>query len=88
MQEKLDALIAKGWSLEEGGKAITKRFTFANFIEAFGWMTRAAIHAEKLGHHPEWSNVYKHVDVRLTTHDTGGLTDKDIFLAQKMESLN
>jgi 4a-hydroxytetrahydrobiopterin dehydratase len=74
-----------GWTLEEGGKAITKRFVFGNFIEAFGFMTKAALEAEKADHHPEWSNVYKTVDVRLTTHDAGGLTEKDIALAKAFD---
>lgn len=84
----LDALIAAGWSLEEGGNAITRSFQFANFVEAFGWMTRVALHAEKLNHHPEWSNVYRTVQVRLTTHDAGGLTDLDRRLAEKMDRLS
>lgn len=84
----LDALIAAGWTLEEGGNAITRSFQFANFVEAFGWMTRVALHAEKLNHHPEWSNVYRTVQVRLTTHDAGGLTDLDRRLAEKMDRLS
>ena len=84
----LDALIAAGWSLEEDGNAITRSFQFANFVEAFGWMTRVALHAEKLNHHPEWSNVYRTVQVRLTTHDAGGLTDLDRRLAEKMDRLS
>lgn len=74
-----------GWALEEGGAAIRKEFRFRNFGEAFAFMTRAALAAEKLDHHPEWSNVYNKVDVRLTTHSSGGLTKLDIDLANKMQ---
>ncbi|SFD02190.1 4a-hydroxytetrahydrobiopterin dehydratase [Tropicimonas isoalkanivorans] len=86
-REALAALQASGWALEEGGKAIRKTFEFKNFIAAFGWMTRVAMHAEKMNHHPEWSNVYKTVSVRLTTHDAGGLTNRDIKLARRMNAL-
>ena len=64
-----------------------KTFVFENFVEAFGFMTRAAIIAEKMNHHPEWSNVYKSVNVDLTTHEAGGLTELDFDLAGKMEVL-
>jgi 4a-hydroxytetrahydrobiopterin dehydratase len=77
----------EGWSLEDGGAAITRKFVFKNFSEAFGFMTRAALAAEKLDHHPEWSNVYKTVEVRLTTHDAGGLTALDFDLARRMNRL-
>lgn len=83
----LDPLFATGWVPDEGRDAITKTFTFRNFIEAFGFMTRAALWAEKWDHHPEWSNVYKTVTVTLTTHDAGGLTALDVKLAAKMDSL-
>ena len=73
--------------MEEKQDSITKEFFFANFIEAFSWMTSAALWAEKLNHHPEWSNVYNRVFVRLTTHDSEGLTELDIKLAQKMEKI-
>ena len=76
-----------GWALEEGGAAIARSFAFRNFSEAFGFMTRAALAAEKLDHHPEWFNVYKRVDVRLTTHSAGGLTELDIELARRMNRL-
>lgn len=76
-----------GWVLEAGGKAMTRRFVFADFSEAFGFMARAALQAEKLDHHPEWSNVYKRVEVRLTTHDAGGLTELDFALAQAMNAI-
>ena len=74
-----------GWMLGDGGDAIHKRFTFKNFGEAFAFMTRVAMAAEKLDHHPEWSNVYKTVDVKLSTHDAGGLTELDVKLAKLMD---
>jgi len=85
-REEIDAKLAKidGWELEASGAAISRTFTFKNFSEAFGFMARAALAAEKLDHHPEWSNVYKTVEVRLTTHDAGGLTQLDFDLADKM----
>lgn len=84
--EEIEAGLAElgGWRLEEGGLAIVRTFSFRNFSEAFGFMTRAALAAEKLDHHPEWSNVYKTVEVRLTTHDSGGLTALDLDLARRM----
>ena len=75
----------KGWSEASGRDAITKKFVFADFNQAFGFMTRAALVAEKLDHHPEWFNVYKSVEVTLSTHDAGGLTDRDIKLAEMMD---
>ncbi len=78
-------MTAAGWSVSD--TSAQKTFTFKNFIEAFGWMTSAAIVAEKLNHHPEWSNVYKTVNVTLTTHDTGGLSDLDLKLAKRMDAL-
>jgi 4a-hydroxytetrahydrobiopterin dehydratase len=68
-----------GWELKDG--KLQKSFKFSNFIEAFGFMTRIALEAEKINHHPEWSNVYNTVTVKLSTHDTGGITDYDIKLA-------
>ena len=76
-----------GWSELEDRDAIAKKFTFRDFNEAFGFMTRAALVAEKLGHHPEWFNVYKKVDVTLSTHDAGGVTELDIELAEAMDRL-
>ena len=75
----------EGWSLVEGREAITRRYQFKTFIEAFGFMAQCALHAEKADHHPEWSNVYRTVDVVLTTHDAGGLTHKDIALARAFD---
>lgn len=83
----LDPLFANGWAMVEGRDAITKTYLFDNFVDAFGWMTRVAIWAEKWDHHPEWSNVYKTVEVTLTTHDVGGLSALDAKLARKMDSL-
>ncbi len=76
------------WSMVEGRDAIQKTFTFSNFVEAFGWMTRVALVAEKLDHHPEWFNVYKTVDVTLSTHDADGLTQKDVELAKAMDRMS
>jgi 4a-hydroxytetrahydrobiopterin dehydratase len=77
-----------GWSLTSDQTALQKTFVFKNFVEAFGFMTQAAIWAEKWNHHPEWSNVYKTVSVTLTTHDDGGLTEKDVKLAHKMDEIS
>ena len=77
----------KGWSDVAGRDAISKTFTFRDFNEAFGFMTRVALIAEKMDHHPEWSNVYKTVAVTLSTHDAGGLTERDIALAEAMDNL-
>ena len=76
-----------GWTLQEDRDAITKSFRFGNFVEAFGWMSKAALWAEKLNHHPEWFNVYNRVEVTLSTHDVGGLSALDIKLAEKMDQL-
>lgn len=77
----------QGWQRDETGKAIVRTFRFADFSQAFGFMARAALAAEKLDHHPEWSNVYNKVTVRLTTHDSGGVTELDISLATRMNAL-
>ena len=74
-----------GWKMVKGRNAITKTFKFSNFQEAFGWMTSMAIYAEKKDHHPEWSNVYNRVEICLTTHDAGGITEKDIDLINFIE---
>lgn len=83
----LAPLKATGWTLSDAEDAIEKTFEFSDFVQAFGFMTRAAIWAEKMNHHPEWFNVYKKVEVRLTSHDAGGLTDRDVKLATKMDEL-
>lgn len=74
-----------GWSLVDG--KLHRELRFADFVEAMGFMTRVALHAEKLDHHPEWSNVYSRVVVDLTTHDAGGVTDLDFELARRMNTL-
>ena len=75
-----------GWQEVDGRDAISKSFTFKNFNEAFGWMTRMALHAEQMNHHPEWFNVWNRVEVTLSTHDAGGLTALDIELAKFMDT--
>jgi 4a-hydroxytetrahydrobiopterin dehydratase len=77
----------RGWREVSGRDAITKKFVFSDFNEAFGFMTRAALVAEKIDHHPEWSNVFKTVEVTLSTHDASGVTELDIQLAEAMEQL-
>ena len=76
-----------GWTLSRDGAAIAKTFTFKNFNEAFGFMTRCALAAEKLDHHPEWSNVYAKVAVDLVTHDAKGITELDFELARRMSAI-
>jgi len=83
----LDPLVKTGWEFVADRDAIHKTFEFKDFVDAFGWMTRVAILAEKWNHHPEWSNVYKTVEVTLTTHDVGGLSPLDVKLARKMDGL-
>ena len=73
------------WREVDGRDAIARKFVFKDFNQAFGFMTRAALVAEKMDHHPEWFNVYRTVEVTLSTHDAGGLTDKDIALAKAMD---
>ncbi|GGE49754.1 4a-hydroxytetrahydrobiopterin dehydratase [Actibacterium pelagium] len=86
-EEELASLLANGWQKVDGRDAITKTYVFSNFVDAFGFMTRAALWAEKWNHHPEWTNVYKTVEVTLTSHDAGGVTDRDVKLASKMDTL-
>ncbi|MBE0412337.1 4a-hydroxytetrahydrobiopterin dehydratase [Yoonia sp.] len=86
-KEQIAPLLNNGWAMVDGRDAIHKTFQFKNFVEAFGFMTRAAIWAEKLNHHPEWSNVYKTVDVILTTHDVDGLSVLDAQLGTKLDAL-
>jgi 4a-hydroxytetrahydrobiopterin dehydratase len=74
------------WRNVPGRDAIARKFEFGNFSEAFAFMTRAALLAEKMDHHPEWSNVYNKVEVTLSTHDAGGVTESDIEMARAMES--
>jgi len=75
------------WSLTPGRDAITRSLRFADFSAAFGFMTQVALAAERLGHHPEWHNVYSHVDITLTTHDVGGLSALDLELASVIDRL-
>jgi 4a-hydroxytetrahydrobiopterin dehydratase len=85
-QARKDALAQlPHWRELPGRDAIARKFVFADFNQAFGFMARAALAAEKMDHHPEWSNVYKTVEVTLSTHDAGGLTPKDIELAKAMD---
>ena len=79
--------IPDGWKLEEGGQALTRSFRFKDFSEAFAFLTRVAMHSEKVNHHPEFTNVWNRVDFRLTTHDTGGVTERDIKLAEAINGL-
>jgi len=83
----LDQLCKAGWQIDADRDAISKTYQFADFTEAFAFMTRAALWAEKWNHHPEWTNVYKTVHVTLTTHDVGGLSALDAKLARKLDQL-
>ncbi|MBP8670829.1 MAG: 4a-hydroxytetrahydrobiopterin dehydratase [Sphingobium sp.] len=76
------------WQWDEQRDAIRRTFAFADFVEAFAFMTRVALLAEKADHHPEWSNIYNSVDVLLTTHDAGGLSMRDIALAQSIDAIS
>ncbi len=94
MANKLDASAREaalrqrpGWALVADRDAITRSFKFADFNAAFGFMTRAALIAEQMNHHPEWFNVWNRVDVTLSTHDAGGLTDLDFKLAASMDQI-
>lgn len=82
----LAPLLAAGWAEVAGRDAITRSYLFADFVAAFGFMTRVALVAEKLGHHPEWTNVWRRVTVTLSTHDAGGLTALDLRLAAAMDA--
>ncbi|MDG1083612.1 MAG: 4a-hydroxytetrahydrobiopterin dehydratase [Planktotalea sp.] len=86
-ETQLGPILLNGWEMVEGRDAIHKVYTFRNFIEAFGFMTKAALWAEKWDHHPEWFNVYKTVEVTLTSHDANGLSIRDVKLASKMDKL-
>lgn len=79
--------IPDGWTLGEDGKALEKSFRFKDFSEAFGFMTRVAMHSEKVNHHPEFTSVWNRVDFRLTTHDSGGVTERDMKLARAINEL-
>jgi 4a-hydroxytetrahydrobiopterin dehydratase len=77
----------EGWTFEDGGKALTRTLKFKDFSEAFGFLTRVALDAEKADHHPEFTNVWNRVDFRLTSHDAGGVTDRDVKLAEAINAL-
>jgi 4a-hydroxytetrahydrobiopterin dehydratase len=79
--------IPAGWTLEPGGEALVRTFMFKNFSEAFGFLTRVALHAEKADHHPEFTSVWNRVDFRLTSHDAGGVTERDSTLAEAINRL-
>lgn len=83
----LEPLLETGWAMVSGRDAIEKEYKFKDFADAMGFMTRAAIWAEKWNHHPEWFNVYNKVRVTLTTHDVDGLSTQDVKLARKMDGL-
>jgi 4a-hydroxytetrahydrobiopterin dehydratase len=76
-----------GWAAVDGRDAIQRHFKFADFNEAFGFMTRVAIKAQEMGHHPEWSNVYNKVEITLSTHEANGLTERDILLARFIDQV-
>ena len=76
-----------GWTLSDDGKALERSFRFKDFSEAFAFLTRVAMHAEKQDHHPEFTNTWNRVDFRLTTHDAGGVTEKDVALARAIEKM-
>jgi 4a-hydroxytetrahydrobiopterin dehydratase len=80
-------LSGAGWVVSREGKAITKTFQFSNFRQAMAFMLQSAFEAEVTDHHPEWFNVYNRVDVTLTTHDAGGVTERDLVLARAMEKI-
>ena len=86
-EKYLEPFLKTGWFYLSERDAITKKYTFANFVEAFGWMSKAAMVSEKLNHHPEWSNVYNNVEVTLTSHDINGLSNLDLELASKLDAL-
>ena len=86
--ERIDALDGlPDWDHDDGRDAITRSFLFADFSEAFAFMTRVALLAEKADHHPEWSNVWNRVEILLTTHDAGGLSVRDIAMAQAIDAV-
>ena len=88
-ESERDAALAclAGWQFDAGRNGIAKSFAFADFGEAFGFMARVALEAEKADHHPDWSNVWNRVDILLSTHSAGGVTAKDVALARKIEAI-
>ena len=83
--QALNSLAQNGWSLDSDRDAIKKTFKFKSFVDAFGWMSKMALVAERMNHHPEWFNVYNRVEVTLTTHDAGGLSRLDVDLANTID---
>ncbi|MGI8931652.1 MAG: 4a-hydroxytetrahydrobiopterin dehydratase [Sphingomicrobium sp.] len=79
--------IPEGWTTSADAKAIEKRFTFADFSESFAFLTRVAMHAEKVDHHPEFTSIWNRIDFRLTSHDSGGVTERDLALAKAIDRL-
>jgi len=79
--------VPEDWALEDGRKALVRTFKFKDFSEAFAFLTRVALHAEKVNHHPEFTSVWNRVDFRLTSHDAGGVTERDLKLARAISSL-
>jgi 4a-hydroxytetrahydrobiopterin dehydratase len=79
--------IPEGWSAEDGGKALVRTFKLKDFSQAFAFLTRVALHAEKADHHPEFTNVWNRIDFRLTSHDSGGVTERDIRLAKAINAI-
>ncbi|KAK3580141.1 hypothetical protein CHS0354_013416 [Potamilus streckersoni] len=86
-ESKIKPLLEDGWTMVEGRDAIIKQFLFKNFNQAFGFMTNVALQAEKMDHHPEWFNVYNRVEITLSTHDCGGLSEKDVKLANFIDNV-
>jgi 4a-hydroxytetrahydrobiopterin dehydratase len=79
--------VPKGWTLEQSGKALVRTLKFKDFSEAFGFLSRVALYAEKADHHPEFTSVWNRVDFRLTSHDAGGVTERDVKLAEAINRL-
>ncbi len=79
--------LPEGWTLDDAGKALVRSFRFKNFSEAFAVLTRVALHAEKADHHPEFTNVWNRIDFRLTSHDAGGVTERDVKLAGAINAI-
>jgi 4a-hydroxytetrahydrobiopterin dehydratase len=79
--------VPDGWAMDESGKALTRSFRFKDFAEAFAFLTRVALHAEKQDHHPEFTSVWNRVDFRLTSHDSGGVTQRDVALAEAISAI-
>lgn len=79
--------VPNGWDVEDGGKALLRTFTFKDFSEAFAFLTRVALYAERQDHHPEFTNVWNRVDFRLTSHDAGEVTERDVKLAEAIDRI-